>query len=173
MGLSQKPIQKQKRNESSRALKAIEKIKAIDLPSEVSERYIQCQRYPSTFWSFAGIKLDLNAAKTKPIETFLCQAYLDIGQLESERVWAVIQWRFFVIFFYDLVISLGRTLFTSSFSDELVRMLVSSPSIQDTHENIEENLRRWVSAGCHYAMLSDSLGAGAPFLLPQTVTDKT
>ncbi|KAM3067156.1 hypothetical protein ACMFMG_011709 [Clarireedia jacksonii] len=173
MGLSKRPIQKEKRNESTRALKAIEKIEAIDLPSEVLEKYTQCQRIPSTFWSFDGIKLDLNAAITEPIEIFVCQAYLGIVQLESERVWAVIRWRFFVIFFYDLVFSLGRKHFTSSFSDELVRMLVSSPSIRDTANKIKNNLKRWVSAGCHYATLSDSLGAGAPFLLPQAVTDKT
>lgn len=76
-----------------------------------------------------------------------------------------------MLFFYDLIESLGRKVLTASFQDELVEIL-SSSSIQDTTTNIKKNLKRWISSGYRYSQLSNSLGNGAPFLLPQSVTDK-
>lgn len=158
---------------SLHALKAIQKAEDVGLPSKVLNKYQVCQQCPSEFWSFAGIHLNLKADKTKQINVFLCEAYSGINQLETEREWHTIIWRFFVLFFYDLVEFLGRQVVTASFQEEIVGILSSSSSIQDTKTTIRKNLKRWVLSGTHYSRLSDSLGFGAPFLLPQSVTDKT
>ncbi|TGO07017.1 hypothetical protein BTUL_0348g00050 [Botrytis tulipae] len=161
-------------SQSVKALKAIQKVEEINLPSKVSSKYKQCQQCPSSFWAWAGIRLDLNADETnKPIRILLGEAYLGISNLEIQREWDTINWRFFVLFFHDLMNCLDRRHLTKLFEDELVGILSSSELIIDTTTNIRNNLKRWVSAGSHYSVLSDSLGKGAPFLLPQSVTDKT
>ncbi|CCD42616.1 hypothetical protein BofuT4_P074180.1 [Botrytis cinerea T4] len=110
-------------NTSVKALKAIQKVEEINLPSIILSKYKQCQQCPSSFWSWAGIRLDLNANETKPIGTLLGEAYLGLSNLEIQP--------------------------------------------------IRKNLKRWVAAGSRYSALSDSLGKGAPFLLPRSVSDKT
>ncbi|ESZ89495.1 hypothetical protein SBOR_10120 [Sclerotinia borealis F-4128] len=161
------------KKDTNRVLKSIRKITNIELPGEVLERYRECQKYPFRFWSWAGIQLDLTTDETKPIELFFRKMYLGINQLETQRVWYTIIWRFFVLFFYDLVVILGRKILTESFENQLVDMLSSTTSIQDTTIKIRENLRRWVAAGSHYSQLSNSLGYGAPFLLPLSVANST
>lgn len=160
-------------NPSAKALKAVLKVNSIDLPIEIIGKYAECQKCPSDFWSWAGIRLDLRADGTKPIGNFLCEAYLGITHLQTQRKWDTIVWRFFVLFFHDLIDHLSRTNISSGFQDKLVLILSSSPSISDTNTYIQDNLKRWATAGLRYARLSKSLGNGALFLLPQTVTDKT
>lgn len=161
------------RNPSSKALKAIQKVNKISLPDAVHDKYRECQQDPSKFWVWAGIQLDLESSSVKPIAVFLSEVYLGITGLETQRQWDTISWRFFVMFFYDLVENFGRKYLTSAFEDELVAMLSSSTTVTDTTKKIRGNLKHWVASGSRYAKLSDSLGDGAPFLLPQSVTDKT
>ncbi|KAJ8062300.1 hypothetical protein OCU04_008846 [Sclerotinia nivalis] len=173
--LNQEPKQKlPTKKDTNRVLKSIRKITHIELTGEVLEKYRECQQYPFKFWSWAGIQVDLTADKTKPIEIFFSQAYMGIRRLETKRQWDTIIWRFFVLFFYDLVKVSGRKNLTASFENQLACTLASTTtSIQDTNTKIRENLRRWVSAGSRYAQLSNSLGYGAPFLLPLSVADNT
>ncbi|KAM0123374.1 hypothetical protein ACHAO1_011314, partial [Botrytis cinerea] len=160
-------------NTSVKALKAIQKVEEINLPSIILSKYKQCQQCPSSFWSWAGIRLDLNANETKPIGTLLGEAYLGLSNLEIQREWDTINWRFFVLFFYDLMNSLNKRNVTRFSENGLVDILSSSDLISDTTTAIRKNLKRWVAAGSRYSALSDSLGKGAPFLLPRSVSDKT
>jgi hypothetical protein len=161
---NQKPSTKQK-STSDKALQAILSVKNIELPTEVQKKYNECRQCPSTFWVWAGIQLYLGTNSTKPI-TALYEVYLGITGLETQRQWDTISWRFFVIFFYDFVVSFGGTYLTSTFEDNLVLILSSLSSITDTVETIRGNLKRWVACGSRYALLSGSFDNGAPFLLP-------
>ena len=160
------------KNVSSKALKAIQNINEISLPDGVQERYLECQEDPSKFWVWAGFQLDLDSNSIKSIETFLIEAYAGLTHLESQRQWDTIQWRFFVIFFYDLAKSFGGTYIKPAIEEEIMTILSSSATFH-TPEKIRGNLKRWVSCGLRYANLSVSLCDGAPFLLPQAITDKT
>ncbi|KAF7874180.1 hypothetical protein EAF04_002852 [Stromatinia cepivora] len=172
--LNQEPNQKLPKIDTNRVLKSIRKVTNIELPIQVLEKYRECQQYPFKFWSWAGIQVDLTADKTKPIDIFFCETYVGISRLENQRQWDTIIWRFFVLFFYDLVKISGRKILSASFENQLACTISSTtPSIQDTKTKIRENLRRWVSAGSRYAQLSNSLGYGAPFLLPLSVADNT
>lgn len=132
-----------------------------------------CQQDPSKFWVWAGIQLDLEGHCAQRIGIFLSEAYLGITRLETQRQWDTINWRFFVIFFHDLVTSFGKKYLTPAVENELVAALTSATSVTDTAEKIRGKLKHWVKCGSKYAKLSESLGDGAPFLLPQTVTDST
>ncbi|CAD6443728.1 eef7672e-9e31-4a2c-967a-cde4ac3a9b7f [Sclerotinia trifoliorum] len=162
-----------RKKDADQILKLIRKVTNIELPSEVLEKYKECQQYPFKFWSWAGIQFDLTADKIEPIEFFFRRVYLGINQLETQRAWDTIIWRFLTLFFHDLVVILNRKILTESLENQLVDILCSVTAIQDTTIKIRENLRRWVAAGFRYSQLSDSLGYGAPFLLPLSITDNT
>ncbi|KAJ8062028.1 hypothetical protein OCU04_009809 [Sclerotinia nivalis] len=161
------------KEDTNQVLNSIRKVTNIELPGEVLGIYKECQQNPLRFWSWAGIQLDLTADETKPIEFFFRETYLGINRLETQRIWDTIIWRFFVLFFYDLVKIFGKTYLTISLENKLIDILSSTTSIHDTTTKIQENLRRWIAAGSHYSQLSDSLGYGAPFLLPLSVADST
>ncbi|KAH7418725.1 hypothetical protein BKA64DRAFT_207246 [Cadophora sp. MPI-SDFR-AT-0126] len=160
------------KNASEKALLAVQRVQRISLSTKILGKYKECQQCPSDFWSWAGIQLDLKTKLTKPPKVFFCEAYLGISRLEVQREWDTVNWRFFVLFFNDLVDCLGRKYISSTFEDQLVQTLTSS-SIPDSPTDIRKNIKRWVACGVRYARLSKSLGNGAPFLLPQSVTDHT
>jgi hypothetical protein len=145
----------------NKVLDMIQRVERIKLPSKVVDKYTLLQRHPSALWSSAGIQLD--PIKTnEQMEAFFSDVYLGASKLTAKHdKGEIIVRRFFALFFYDLVH------FSKPIWPQLVDLLSSSSSIQDERTIIESNIRRWVKSGTRHSRFSESLGLGAPFLLPR------
>ncbi|MCJ1473147.1 hypothetical protein MMC13_001798 [Lambiella insularis] len=156
------------------ALRAILKVKSIALPEAITPVFNECKRSPATFWSSAGLQFDLERHSAKPLTDFVPEVYLGIRSLETRRVWDTILWRYFVLFFHDLATFFNISKITTKLEDYLVvTILAFSGPVRDDTDTIRENIRRWTASGYRYAHLSAAFDDGAPFLLPQSVTDKS
>lgn len=170
---AQKIFRHSTKPKTNTALKAILKVGSIALPPAVTPKYNECKQSPSKFWISTGVQLDLE--RNRPIENLVSQVYLGITSLETQSQWDTILWRYFVLFFHDLVTWLGISGLTAKFQDHLVATVLAAPGpvFDDDANTIQENLKRWTACGSRYTWLSASLDNGALFLLPQCVTDRT
>ena len=108
-----------------------------------------------------------------PINTVASQAYIGLTALNTQRKWDTITWRYYTLFFYDLILLIGdgKLNLTTGLHRKLLEVLHSSPFITDDIDIIENNLKKWVSAGSRYSKFCTSLGDGALFLLPPLSDD--
>lgn len=106
------------------------------------------------------------------------QMYMGMKKLETRRHSDTIIWRYFTLFFYDLVrmIGDGRKYLVSALQGKLVHVIKSSHfmAIQESNTStIQADLKRWASVGSKYDNIITALGHddGALMLLPSEVTD--
>lgn len=94
-------------------------------------------------------------------------------RLETQRQSGTIIWRYFTLFFYDLMnmVGDGRKYMVETLQDELVQLINNSGVMKNSAGIIRKDLKRWANAGSKYDNLARRLGIGALMLLPQEVTD--
>ncbi|KFY46794.1 hypothetical protein V494_00326 [Pseudogymnoascus sp. VKM F-4513 (FW-928)] len=151
------------------ALVALLEVGEIALPEEVQTIFNGCKESPSKFWSSVGIQNDaICFTGSETINTVASQAYIGLAALNIQRKWDTITWRYYTMFFYDLILLIGdgKVNFTASLHKKLLEVLHNSPLITDSLDIIESNLNTWVTAGSRYSKFCESLDDGALFLLP-------
>ncbi|RDW72826.1 hypothetical protein BP6252_06733 [Coleophoma cylindrospora] len=149
---------------SEEALRAIRRTKDIDLPATLTIIYEKWQRDPSTFWNSQGLEIGSRN---------IYQVYRGMKQLETQRHSGTIIWRYFTMFFYDLMGLLGdgRKYLVETLQDKLVNMIDVSGLVNASKITIQKDIKRWASAGSKYCNIARVLGNGALILLPHDVTD--
>lgn len=149
---------------SEEALRSIRRIDSIALPASLSIVYKKWQQEPSSFWNSQGFEI-----RSKNIY----QVYRGMKQLETQRHSGTIIWRFFTMFFYDLMGLLGdgRKYLVETLQDKIVHAIDASGFVNTTQLTIQRDLKRWASAGSKYSNIVEKLGDGALILLPHGVTD--
>jgi len=154
------------------AIRAIDRITSIALPRPVASIYEGWQQEPLSFWRSQGFCVE------KTEDNHMFQVYMGMKKLETQRHSDTIIWRYFTLFFYDLVrlIGDGRKYLVSALQDRLVHAINSSNlmAIHDSTANtIQADLKRWASVGSKYDNIITALGNdnGTLMLLPSEVTD--
>lgn len=149
---------------SEEALRSIRRTKNIALPAPLTIIYEKWQRDPSTFWNSQGF--DIGSRN-------MFQVYRGMKQLETQRHSGTIIWRYFTLFFYDLMCLLGdgRKYLVETLQDKLVCAIDVSGLVNASKNTIQRDLKRWASAGSKYCNIARALGNGALMLLPHDVTD--
>ncbi|KFZ17633.1 hypothetical protein V501_01619, partial [Pseudogymnoascus sp. VKM F-4519 (FW-2642)] len=84
---------------SEEALRAIYKVKKIALPASVNVAYQNWKDQPETFWNSQGFCIG---------DGTILQIYEGMKQLETQRQSGTIVWRYFTLFFYDLMHLIGE-----------------------------------------------------------------
>ncbi|KFY17979.1 hypothetical protein V492_00229 [Pseudogymnoascus sp. VKM F-4246] len=151
------------------SLIAILEVKEIALPEEVQTLFSGCKENPSKFWSSVGIQNDaICFTGSESIDTVASQAYIGLTALHTQRKWDTITWRYYTMFFYDLILLIGdgKTNLTAGLHRKLFEVLQNSPLITDSLNIIESNINTWITAGSRYSKFCKSLDNGALFLLP-------
>ena len=149
---------------SEEALRAISQIKGIGLPSSLTTIYDEWCKHPASFWDSRGFSIKSGN---------LSHLYKDMKQLETQRQSSTILWRFFTLFFFDLMrlIGDGRKYLVETLQQKVVDAIDTFGLMQDAAGIIQGDLKRWASAGFRYHNIAMRLGDGALLLLPHEVTD--
>lgn len=151
------------------SLVAILEVGEIALPEEVQTLFNGCKENPLKFWSSVGVQNDAICFNgSEPIDTVASQAYIGLTALNTQRKWDTITWRYYTVFFYDLILLIGngKINHTAGLHGKLLEVLHNSPLITDSMNTIESNLNTWITAGSRYSKFCNSLDDGALFLLP-------
>lgn len=151
------------------SLVAILEVGEVALPEEVQTLFNGCKKNPSKFWSSVGTQNDaICFTRREPIDTVASQAYIGLTALDTQRKWDTITWRYYTLFFYNLILLIGggKTNLTAGLHKKLFEVLDNSPLITDSLDIIKDNINTWITAGSRYSKFCKSLDDGALFLLP-------
>jgi hypothetical protein len=139
----------------------------IKLPENIKEKYTMCQEDPSVFWKTDQKNFDLS--RSGPL---LGNIYDGIRATETNLEWDVTIYRYFMLLFHDLA-NLFQINTQSGFgAKRLVGILSNATESDDTPETIKDHVHRWIRNGSRYGILATTLGTGALFLLPRSVSCK-
>lgn len=151
-----------------RALNCAKKVEAISLPSALLPEYEKWKAEPSTFFILEDFD---QTTPNADIKTMLDWKIRQTSTLTTRPHLDAIRWRFYTLFYYDLIqlVRGGSSRSSQKIVAEAYHQITGHPLSSDKVTEIS----KWASAGMIYHNINLKLGAGSLFWLPESMSRST